>query len=408
MKDILQGEQRQAYNFGVKIGQIYPDARNLLAKAVDMLKSMNETEQNSEFIAGLLSGINDNVLTQKIIDDFIDFKAVQRHSFYLTNTSKPALGDILKLLKLVDVYQYPISYFSNFQYGSALSHLTVEDVITLCKRIASYDKRGGWTALSLFYMYSYNDDTKFKVGKPFLKSLLSSFNFPIVNDLDQRLEGYHWSDAVCKILVDGNEPDFAEVISHQIIEFCEQPHFNYGYDTYIKSIIAILFQHYPTIIWPQIQRGLISDYTTYFHLKHLIGFENNDTYGGIGILFNSIKSETDFLQWIQDNLPLSATRISVLMPLEDAKDGNWHSLTKQIIDRFGNSDEFLQGLASNMGTYGIIGSSVPYFERQKRLLEQLKSHPIQRVKKWATEMLRYTEKQVEFEKMSDEQRDIEL
>jgi hypothetical protein len=53
------------------------------------------------------------------------------------------------------------------------------------------------------YMFCYNNEDKWNQCKEFFKSLIASGNMTIDNDGTGRMESYHWSDAVNKILNKG-------------------------------------------------------------------------------------------------------------------------------------------------------------------------------------------------------------
>ena len=93
-------------------------------------------------------------------------------------------------------------------------------------------------------------------------------------------------------------------------------------------------------------------------------------------------------------MPLSINENSVI---------KWHPFSKAIIDEFGDNDDVLSMLASNMGSFGSVGSRIPYFTTQKRLLQELTNHKILRVKKWAIKMLEYTENTINRERIEDEE-----
>jgi len=82
---------------------------------------------------------------------------------------------------------------------------------------------------------------------------------------------------------------------------------------------------------------------------------------------------------------------------------NWHPFSKMVIDEFGDYENVLENLSSNMGTFGTVGSSVPYYQTQKALLLELINHKKEKVKNWARGMLDYTEKSIKREQLNDEQ-----
>lgn len=405
LQDLLEGEQRQGFNFGTKIGELSADKENLIDTAIQKLKQVKKENQNPEFIAGLLFGAADRELFEKTIDRFIADDDLRKHAFYLTRVINATLKDIEKLFSLIDKFGYSIHQFKNFQYGRALDKLSNEEVIKLCDRISKYGNAGKWTALSLLYMFCYSSEEKWQANKGVFKSLIASGNMTIDNENTGSMDSYHWSDAVIKLLTKDDDSEFAITITKQIIEFCSQAHFNYSFDTYIGNVILHLFDKYFETTWKYFGEGIIGDYMTFFHLEHMIGTRNGYLDGREGIAFRNPERHKIILEWCRQHPEIAPERITHMMPLSINEDNEirWHPFSKAIIDEFGDNEKVLRQLSSNMGTFGTVGSRIPYFTTQKKLLEVLVNHKIPRVKEWAIGMLEYTEKTIKREQLDDEE-----
>lgn len=406
ISDLLQGEQRQAFAFGSKIGELIAEKEQLIDTSIEALRNIKKENQNSELIAGILFGSKNKELSEKTIDRLIATDEIRQHAFYLTRVIGSNYSDIEKLFSLVDKYGFSINLFQNFQYGRALDILTNDEVLQLCDRISQYGNSGKWTALSLLYMFCYNSDDKWRQNKDFFKKLIGSGNMTIDNDETGRMESYHWSDAVIKILAIDNDSEFAITITKQIIDFCSQMHFNYSFDTYISNTILHLFEKYFDATWEYFGQGIIGDYMTFYHLEHMIGTRNGYLGGREGIIFQNPEHYQTILAWCRQHPNIAPERIAHMMPLSANENDEikWHPFSKAIIDEFGDNEKLISQLSSNMGTFGTVGSSVPYFQTQKKLLEELINHPIQRVRDWASGMLEYTEKTIKRERLDDEER----
>ena len=408
ISDLLQGEQRQAFAFGSKIGELTADKKNLIDTSVKALQSIKKENQNSEFIAGILFGSKNKELSEKTIDRFIATDEIRQHAFYLTRVVASNYSDIEKLFSLIDKYGFSINLFQNFQYGRSLDILTNDEVLQLCDKISQYGNPGKWTALSLLYMFCYSSEDKWEVNKGFFKKIIGSSNMIIDSDGTGRRESYHLSDTVIKILTKDYDCEFAILITKQIIEFCSQMQFNYSFETSISNIILHLFEKYFDATWEYFGQGIIGDYMTFFHLEQMIGTKNGFLGGREGILFRNPAHYQTILEWCRMYTEKAPERIAHMMPLSinDNDEIKWHPFSKTIIDEFGNNEKLISQLSSNMGTFGTVGSSIPYFLTQKKLLEELITHPIQRVKEWAIGMLDYTQKTIKLERLGDEEHSI--
>lgn len=405
LPELLAGEQRQAFNFGRKIGELIENKSEFLSLAFEAFKLVPESNRNIELIGGFIVGSDDKDIKNEAIQITLSEPSYYQFAFYLTRVSNPELVDLESLFEIVGESKLPISFFKNFQYGRALDNLKTNEVIHLCEEIANYGKEGIWTALSLIYMYCHGSKYRWDDCKDFTKDLILKDNIIIDVSKIRNLDIYHWSDSIEKILKDSTHTEFAESIARQIIEFCSEAHFNYGFDSYVKDVLKILLDEYYETIWEIIGAGLIGDYLTYFHLKDMLGTSNGN-WGNQGHLFESTSRNEKILAWVRKHDEVAPTRIANMMPIESGNSESieWHPFTKAIIDEFGHMDDVLKELSANMGTFGITGSSVPYYKNQKVLLEQLLDHQLETVKEWAEKMIEYTERCIKREELDDEER----
>lgn len=405
LPELLSGEQRQAFNFGRKIGELIENKSEFLSLAFEAFKSVPEANRNIELIGGFIVGSDNREIKNEAIQITLNEPSYYQFAFYLTRVSNPDLADLERLFELVGESKLPIRFFKNFQYGRALDNLQSKEVIHLCEKIANYGKEGIWTSLSLIYMYCYGHNDKWNDCKEFVKHLISKENIIVgVSDIGN-IDIYHWSDSIEKILKESNEVEFSKIITQQIIEFCSEPHFNYAFDTYVKNVLKVLLDDYYESIWEIIGAGLIGDYLTYFHLKNMLGTRNGN-WGHEGHLFENDSRNKKILEWVRKHDEVAPKRIANMMPIEsgNSESVEWHPFTRAIIDEFGQIDDVLKELSSNMGTFGITGSSVPYYKNQKILLEQLLDHQLENIREWAENMIEYTEQCIKREELDDEER----
>lgn len=405
LPELLTGEQRQAFNFGRKIGELIKHKSEFLSIAFKAFAKIPESERNIELIGGFIVGSNDKDIMHEAIQITLSEESYHQFAFYLTRVSNPDLADLERLFEIVGESKLPIRFFKNFQYGRALDNFQSEEVIHLCEKIANYGKEGIWTSLSLIYMYCHGSNDKWNYCKDFITDLISKDNLIVgVSNLGG-IDIYHWSDSIEKILKDSNEVEFSKIIARQIIEFCSELHFNYAFDTYVKNVLKVLLDYYYEAIWEIIGAGLVGDYLTYFHLKNMLGTRNGN-WGHQGHLFEKPSRNEKILDWVREHNDLAPKRIANMMPIESGNSETieWHSFTKSIIDEFGSMDGVLEELSANMGTFGSTGSSVPYYKNQKILLEKLLDSKSEKVKEWAEKMIEYTERCIKREELDDEEK----
>lgn len=404
LPELLSGEQRQAFNFGKKFGELTDNKDEFLTMAFDAFNKVTEESRNIELIGGFINGCDDEGIKKRAIEITLGEKSYNQFSFDLTRVINPELKDLKQLFKVVDELNLTISFFKNFQYGRVLDNLKTEEVLDLCDEISNYGKEGLWTSLALVYMYCHGDTDKWDQCIEFIKKLIAKDNMIIELSDVINLDVYHWSDSVEKILKSSNDIEFSKIITAQIIEFCSEPHFNYSFDTYLKNTLKFLLDNYYESVWELIGNGLIGNYFTYFHLKNMLGTINGN-WGFQGHLFENTALNEKILQWVRVNNEVAPIRIANMMPIESSKSETieWHPFSKTIIDEYGEMDRVLKEISTNMGTFGLTGSFVPYYKNQKLLLEKLLDHPITKVREWAENMIEYTNRCIKREELDDEE-----
>jgi hypothetical protein len=404
LEKLLQGEQRQGFNFGFRLGELVPEKKDFFEKTVAALKNIPQKEQNPEFLIGFVLGTKDNTLINQTFDQFVNDLSLAHHAFYVARLIHPNFNQFEKLFALVEFHGFSISYFLNFQYGRPLDHLTSSEIITICSRISDRNDEGRWIALALVFMYCYGDGNRWKECREFLKNLVSEpMNFQIKTL--QTMEVFHWKEVVEKILTEEKESYFARKITEQIVSVCSEYDVHYEFEHYATEILKTLFDVFFADIWDILGAAILSkNYIFFMHLKNMIGTKNG-WMGGNGILFENEERNKIIFEWCKTNAPKSAIRIANMMPLGIQHVGQivWHPFSKMIIDEFGNNEKMLSELSANMGTYGTTGSRVPYLEGLKDLVEQLKNHPLDKVRKWAERKSEYLDKEIKLEELSNEE-----
>ena len=84
----------------------------------------------------------------------------------------------------------------------------------------------------------------------------------------------------------------------------------------------------------------------------------------------------------------------------------WTSLSRAIIDLYGAQQAVLSAFTVNLGTYSWSGSVVPYYARQVQPFEELRTHRIPEVRRWAGEQLRYVQLQIGQESTHDAEHEL--
>lgn len=405
LASLLKGEQRQAFVFGKKIGEIINDPFSFGKSILTELKIIDEPLRNLELLHGFLVGAPSNV-KRRLIDLVINDDDLKIYSFMLTRAITPEWIDLEKLFPLVEDGILEAHHFNNFIYGRCLDKLTADEVIKFSKLIFEYGNDGKWAALQVLSQYSHFNSTLWLSSKDTLRQFLCGFNYMKPSDAKGRLDFYKWSSVAEKLLSDDKDPEFAEIISKQLVEV--SGHHLLSYQSYVTRVVIHLIKNYFVIFWKNISPLLLQNGSEYLNLKFLLGTRNGNSMQSEGILFSG-NNET-ILTWCKANDLRAAKRIGYMMPLmRKSSNGEvtWHPFAKEMIDTFGDHEEFLNEVAANLGTFGSIGSVIPYYRDQQSLMKQLLNHKHASVRTWSKKGIESLERQIRREKLNEEQEFLE-
>ena len=67
--------------------------------------------------------------------------------------------------------------------------------------------------------------------------------------------------------------------------------------------------------------------------------------------------------------------------------------------------ELIDSISMNLGSLGGVGSLVNYFERMKKLMEELRNHKHKKVRDFAESEISRLEKHIKYEKEREKERD---
>ncbi len=404
LSDLLTGEQRQGYNFGVKLGELWDDRVDFIDKALVVLKGFGAKDQNPELIAGFIRGSNDSKLREKVYAAFLHEPLIMHNAFYIARVFEVSIADLYRLFSLIENNGMPISYFINFQYGGFLKSYTPDEVIAFASNINEYPS-GNWVALTLLFAYCFSEEDKWPLCATALKSIITAQNMIVNKSTQYQMDDFHWSSSIEKLLTLQHDEDFSKKVMQHLVEIALERDYDYGVDPYLPKIYRILFDQYFDSTWPIMGDVLLGkNFLFIMHTNHAIGADKGSRESP-GILFENEERFNRLFDWCSQHPEAGPKRLSHMMPLSIKSDEgiSLHPFAKRIIDTFGADREVLNTISANMGTYGTVGSRLPYLEGLLTLMQQLKEHPIDLVRQWAASEIKSLTKESKEEELDNEE-----
>jgi hypothetical protein len=402
---LFQGEQRQAFTFGLRLGQCLEAPQPFIDAALAALARLNEEQGNSTVLAAFLGGLQsrDPERVQWTLNAVAHDSALCHYLVDLTRLAKPTLSDLERILHLVHTGCIPSTALGAFYYGGVLDHLSSNDLITFTDQLLAFGSSGAWIALDLLFMYQLGASERWDECKQQFRKLLLHPNFHFVGEL-RELDLYHWQDVVSKLLEE-EDHELARDLMQKIVVAGTAGRSHLDFEEACQPVLQSLLEHYQDTVWPLLSKALLSDDSlAVYYLTNQLGsrFKKEEKPSALFTL-----PDDCLLTWCDAHPTEVPAILARIMPLFHRQESvwTWRPFARTIIDRYGDQQAVLSALTSNLGTSAGC-DIVAFYEKQTHLLEQLCNHHIPAVRRWAGEQLRYIQTQTEQEKAREDEWEI--
>ncbi|MDD4685562.1 MAG: hypothetical protein PHD45_10070 [Bacteroidales bacterium] len=389
-------------SFGFTISELLKDdlSKNKLFidTSVEIIKQYQEHEYDKSIIIDYTRGV-DYENFQYLIDSLSE-KEIYYLIFPLYGIKNIDLDYVDYLFRLVDEKKVtPHRFIDFFNYY----HPSKEIKINFSKffsRLTNYGEDGIFTIITLtknILFFSNKDENSISLGD-IVEDIINKVD--IQNLSKDKFEQYF--ELIDILLKQKKRNLLAQHINNQIIDFARDINNNFIGNYSIENILSILLKEYFDVIWKDLSEALVlegKDYAIYYNLNYIIGSSIGNI-RPIGILF--LGDIDKIFEWCDKYPKVAPVRLASMVPIYE--NGNIHPIALRLIDNFGDNDEVLNVLHSNINTFGWIGSLIPLLEKKKKLFEDLVNHKIPRVSKWARENIDIVILELENEKRSEEER----
>lgn len=400
-----KNQQVFSFHFGKRLSELLKDditkINHFIDYSLEVISQIPQEERNFTVLGGFISYSSDEI-KKEFYSRLFQSSEFSHQLFYFLSIDKSGKKYFELLFHLIDNKVYDINSFYAFTYSNTLTQLSLEELNSFSEKLFTYGDDGHAIVFDLFADLIYGDEGKKKALMPICKKCILKLGFN--RKFKRQLDDYKWTEAISLILSDEKEVDFARFINKSVIESITWEN-SYHLDHYIQQVYEILLKLHFNSIWPDLSYALLSSeekYITFYGLKHILGSHIGGVGRSVGVLFHG--DIDSIFNWCADNKPLAPSRLAELTPIFDLNNtdnAKWHPVALRLIDEYGDIEEVLSNLSSNMGTYFWTGSVVPFLESKKELFEQLTNHKTELVREWATTYIGYLEKDIEAEKNRD-------
>lgn len=237
---------------------------------------------------------------------------------------------------------------------------------------------------------------------PTIEKRLLEFNFDndnsyVARDVVEKMES---------ILRTFNEPNFAKEVNTLIIKYC----ISYKSNIPFNDLYSTLLPKYQDVILDDIVKALTLPFEQsmfYFNMRYELG----SGFGyGTGPLF---QCDNDKLKNACKEFPdILPERFAEMCPvcnfINDETTMEFSDFFIWLVNNYGDNEKVLQSLSSNFGTYSYIGvgSMKGYYMNRQNMFKPLLVHENPKVADWAKNMYKTEEREVNYQQMIDDYKDM--
>jgi hypothetical protein len=297
----------------------------------------------------------------------------------------------------------PASQLRFWAGGGALTSLPADIVSPLFDDLLQSEAEAYSVGLELIVMYAYGRRGSLEYLRPQLR--LVADNASMLSKHNQyHMDQPHFSELMEWILAKGRDDADARSIALALAKGIAAANRDFN-DEPAKPLLPRLLRDFPEIVWPIIGHAIIADRRKRWRFEYLMRGSGSPSDDRCNLL--QLPEEVLFA-WCHahpEKAPAFAARVVPLLKESDAQEttSKLHPVMKRIIDEFGDRDNVLDALTSNIHTFSWSGSLTTYYALYDEPLRDLESHRLGTVRRWAKTTLSQLRRAGEEARFEDEE-----
>ena len=408
LPQLCSGTQRWAGPFGEYVGERIDSPIDWISQIAKVLIQTPKNNRNFNFFSGFVKGLSHR-----------DHEAVQAVKRHLAESPElaPALPSVCSRLGLVqsDIQLVICALRSDaltphslmeWTVGGALSPLPASSLAELFDELHGHDVEGLSVAIELIGMWAHSGKDRLNDLRPQLIRLAESL---VEVDIPRQdvMVAHHAKTIFKWLLGKGRDDSDARTLALTLARaLTAKKAWRHTID-FLASLLPAMLSEFPEIAWPLIGQHIVRRTTTGRHLRYVLDK---------GSSFDRRESESPILSLPPDTLfawcsahperaPACAARMLPILTTETSKERppTINPLIMRLLDQFGDQEDVLKALGSNIHSFSWKGSLTTYYARYLGPLDNLCTHPIPQVARWAKRMRLQLEREVEKAKTHDDE-----
>ncbi|HZP08827.1 hypothetical protein [Methyloceanibacter sp.] len=410
LPQLSRGNQRMASEFGHSLATRARDPFSWRGPLMAAIEAVPAKERNFSLLAGYFAR-----LAERDPAAFEEFKQQAAESAVFA----PALplvcwsagirdSDISLVCKGLKAGLIPTFPMMQWTLGGKLAKLRPASVAPLFDQMLRMEQPFYSIALDLMGMYVHGQAARLNELRPQLRLAASFVGKRQKKHPRSQMDEYHFKELMEWILSKGSQDADAGAIAMTIAKQLVADPSDDGADL-IKPLLRILLADFAQTVWPLIGQAIVSDRKKAWLFELTLGdspsFDDKPNPPILGL------PEDMLFAWCHahpDAGPAFVARVAPVLTSRspDAVGREFHPIVKRLLNDFGNRDDVLNALFSNMHTFGWSGSRTTYYALYEEPLRGLENHPIGAVRRWAKKMSLQMRRAVDAARDEDEEQQV--
>lgn len=396
-KILLTGEQFYSFDFGKTYSQLKGEDSEFLDALVGYILELHETNYNLSFFLGYLSELKEDQ-KKYVFDQLIKNKS--SYAFNVFRNVEFNYKNVSDLLDIVKSGNAPSSSVLIIKYE--VIKLPPEELLKYFQKISKFENGRLYILETLHILVQESKASSFKIDDKilnYLKQLFEIDNYLLQLNNSNLFDLYYWEE-LCFILLEKYKKDIAPLIASHIIEFYRNVGlFSQGYIHIANVAVKTLEMDFENI-WGIYSQLLIDResilFWNIFNISFIASAEPSNPF------FNISHINPNIIKWLEDHTELVPSIVRVA-PIFSQDGEGWFPLTLRLIEDFSDDPRVFEELSASLFSMTTVGSRVPYLETRRDLLIKLSNHENQNISSWAKQEILNYNKQIQREKISDEE-----
>ena len=407
LPQLSRGRHAMSETFGTAIAELAPSPLEWFDRIVEAVKAAPEKERNHGLLTGFAAG-----LASDHIEALNAFKGEAARSAEL-GPALPwvcwRLGITPADIQLTDRFSCKMvllepSWLSVWSFGKNLADVSPQHLAPLFDTLLDHSAEGFAMAVQLMGRFSHHDRDRLEALRPqILKLAENSSRWKVPRHHGEckhyfqlvvgwmlgkgRLDTDAWATALALAQAVVN----AEGIDHDLL---------------LQPVLPQLLADFPEVSWPILGQAIVSDPRRAWRLGLILGEWYSLPDRNEPALLSL--PEASLVGWCHANPDRAPAFVAEHVPVLTSGEAapanlSLHPVIVRLLDEFGDRDDVLQAVDTNIHNFGWTGSTTTYYARYKQPLSELLQHKRPKVRRWAGTMLRRLDQQIDAARMQDEE-----